>query len=93
MRQQVRRARLAYIHGFYSVPGRVPRHGFGRGEGASARGKTNTASRWPPAHGGDEDDFVLGYFSDEGVRAGVWAVLGLRLLGCSAGFCWAASAR
>jgi hypothetical protein len=71
----------------------VPRHAVGRGEGASARGKTNTASRWPPAHGGDEDDFVLGYFSDEGVRAGVWAVLGLRLLGCSAGFCWATSAR
>jgi hypothetical protein len=41
--------------------------------------------------GEDEDELVLDIL-DEGVRAGVWAVLGLRLLGCSAGFCWADAA-
>jgi hypothetical protein len=38
---------------------RVPRHDADEGEGASEGEKENTASRWPPVHGGDEDELVL----------------------------------
>jgi hypothetical protein len=64
----------------------VPRHGFGRGEGASAREKMSTSSCWPPAHEEDEDDPHL-CFLDEGVW---WAGVGLRLRASVGLWCWAA---
>jgi hypothetical protein len=55
MRARVRREAL---YGARSEP----RHVVDRGGLASAREKGSTASRWPPAHGEDEDDFVPGFF-------------------------------
>jgi hypothetical protein len=73
------------------APG-VPRHDAERGEDASEGEKENTASRWPPVLGGDEDELVLEIFFNEGVLGWPWAVLGPCLLGCwwgsVAGLCY-----
>jgi hypothetical protein len=60
----------------------VPRHDAERGEDASEGEKENTASRWPPVLGGDEDELVLEIF----LTKGYWAGLGP----CWARACWAA---
>jgi hypothetical protein len=44
-----KKSELVFVQGLYTAPGRVPRHGLGRGEGASAREKSFTASCCPPS--------------------------------------------
>jgi hypothetical protein len=61
-RSSGRRIRLGFVVGLLSVLEPDPRHELEQGEAASDREKGSTASRWPPAHGEDEDDFVPGFF-------------------------------
>jgi hypothetical protein len=66
------------------APRRVPHHGFGRGEGASTKGKTSTTSPWPPALGEDEDDAPPVFFN-EGVSGLALGRVGGLKLGCRGG--------
>jgi hypothetical protein len=48
--------------GAYIERRRAPRHELEQGGAASEREKGDTASRWPPALGEDEDELVLSFF-------------------------------
>jgi hypothetical protein len=60
--------------------GRVPRHDLEQGEVDSTKGRSSTASPWPPVHGGDEDDPLL----DDFFTKGYGGLLGW-LMGCGLG--------
>jgi hypothetical protein len=88
LRQRGRRGRLGFVQSFYTAPGRVPRHGFGRGDGASAREKGFTASCCPPAHGDEEDDALFDFFRRRGTGLCFVGELGHAsglVLGCRGG--------
>jgi hypothetical protein len=85
MEQRRKKIGRRFVQGFYTAPGRAPRHDVEPGEAASAREKAITASCCPPAHEEDEDELLLVNFY-EGV---CWAGLGragLTVLGCLMGY-------